>query len=239
MAGAPAGTLMAPPLALSRTVNGHRDGPINVLLHGLTGPIDGKTYDSLMVPMADQTDEWIASVLSYVRTNFGNKAGLISPKDVARLRVAHRERKQPWTMPELRAATPEPLPDRGQWKLTASSGKNMAHAVDGNVETRFDTNAFQKPGMWLQIELPQQKEISGLVLDSTLSANDYPRGYKVELSTDGTAWRQPVAVGSGKLPRIEITFDPAPAKFVRITQTGSAEGSYWSVHELQVYGRRP
>jgi hypothetical protein len=187
--------------------------------------------------MADQTDEWIASVLSYVRTNFGNKAGFVSAADVARVRAESATRQEPWTMPELRAAIPQPLPDRAQWKLTTSGGKNIAAAIDGDPKTRFDSNAFQKPGMWLQIELSQETPVAGVLLDTELSGSDFPRGYQVQLSTDGTTWSEPVASGSGKGAVTEIAFKATPAKFVRITQTGSAEGSYWSVHELQLYAR--
>jgi hypothetical protein len=83
-------------------------------------------------------------------------------------------RQQPWTMPELRAAIPQPLANRGQWKLTASGGKNIGNAVDGDTETRFDTNEFQKPGMWLQIELPQETRVSSILLDTTLSGRGLP-----------------------------------------------------------------
>ena len=62
MAGAPAGTTMAPPLAGSPRVQGHRDFVIKTVLHGLTGPINGKTYTEVMIPMGRQNDEWIASV---------------------------------------------------------------------------------------------------------------------------------------------------------------------------------
>ena len=33
----------------------------------------------------------------------------------------------------------------------------------------------------------------------------------------------------------EILFDATPAKFIRITQLGSAPGNFWSIHELQVF----
>src|SRR5262249_28042596 len=51
LAGAPAGVTMAPPLAGSSRVQGHRDYVINTLLQGLIGPVDGKAYQSLMAPM--------------------------------------------------------------------------------------------------------------------------------------------------------------------------------------------
>ena len=44
--------------------------------------VDGKSYDALMVPMRDNDDAWIASVLSYVRSSFGNRAPAIAPEEV-------------------------------------------------------------------------------------------------------------------------------------------------------------
>jgi hypothetical protein len=89
--------------------------------------------------------------------------------------------------------------------------------------------------MWFQIELPAETWVSGLDLDSTRSPQDYPRGYKVTLSADGQNWSAPVAEGKGVSPDTEINFAPAKAKFIRITQTGSVDGLFWSIHELQVY----
>ncbi|WP_353267654.1 cytochrome c, partial [Gemmatimonas sp.] len=66
-----------PPLAESEWVNGPASRPIAILMHGLQGEITvkGTKYNSMMmaygtgVPMSD--DE-IATVLTYVRSNFGN-----------------------------------------------------------------------------------------------------------------------------------------------------------------------
>ncbi len=233
--GATDGSRMAPPLAGSKTINGHREASINVLLHGLTGPVDGKNYDSLMVPMADEDDEWIASVLSYLRTGFGNKAGPISPQQVAEVRKQTAARELPWTLEELRAAVPQPLTNRSAWQITASNGRKPALAIDGSPSTRFDTSGYQKPGMWLRIEIPQSRQITGLLLDATGSPNDYPRAYEVTLSPDGESWSEPVATGKGTGPLTEISFPARPAKFIRITQTDRATDKFWSVHELQIF----
>jgi mono/diheme cytochrome c family protein/glucose/arabinose dehydrogenase len=235
--GAPAGTLMAPPLAGSKTINGHRDGAINVLLHGLTGPVEGKNYDSPMIPMADEDDEWVASVLSYVRTSFGNEAEPISPQDAASIRKATADRKTPWTIQELQTVIPQQIKDRSKWKINASVGREFGMAIDGNPKTRFDTGTPQKPGMWLQVELPEETRVSGLILDAAGSADDYPRGYEVSLSAGGESWGKPVAAGKGTGPRTEIVFSPQPAKFIRITQTGSVPGKFWSIHDLQIFAQ--
>jgi mono/diheme cytochrome c family protein len=85
-----AGTeLPAPPLAGSPRLQGEdRILPVEVLLHGLKGPIDGKTYKDMMPSMAGQSDEWIAAVLSYVRNSgdLGNKSSVITPEEVKKVR---------------------------------------------------------------------------------------------------------------------------------------------------------
>ena len=236
LAGAAPGAMLAPALAGSKTVTGWRDGGIKVLLHGLTGDIDGKKYEGQMIAMATNDDAWIAGVLNYVRNSFGNKAGFITTADVAALRTATKDRTAPWTISELRASLPVPIADRKAWKLTASHGaKDCPNATDGKAESRYTTGASQVPGMWFQIELPQEATISGLELDSAPSPSDYPRGYEVALSSDGTSWGKSVAAGKGGSAVTAIAFAPAKAKFIKITQTGSVNGLFWSIHELQIF----
>ena len=238
MAGAPVGTMLAPALAKSKTVTGPRDGVVLVLLHGLTGEIDGKKYEGLMIPMANNDDAWIANVASYVRNSFGNDAGFVSTADVARLRAATKARTQPWTIGELRSVLPRPI-ERKDWKLTASHNQGgVGSAIDNDPGSRWDTKVSQTPGMWLQIELPQEVEIARIEMDAAKSSNDYPRGYEVALSTDGKTWGKPVAVGKGVSALTEVEFAPARAKFIRITQTGAVNGLFWSIHNLEIYAAK-
>jgi mono/diheme cytochrome c family protein len=100
-AGLPAGATLAPPLAGSPIVLGSPEQSIHVLLHGLTGPAYGKTYITQMVPMATNSDRWIASVLSYIRNSFGNQAQFVTTQDVGRVRAATKERNGPPTHGEV------------------------------------------------------------------------------------------------------------------------------------------
>src|SRR5262245_20293906 len=84
LAGAAAGTNMAPPLAGSPRVNGHRDYIVKALINGLTGPVGDKTYTEVMVPMGQNKDEWIAAIATYVRMNFGNNGGPVPGGDFPR-----------------------------------------------------------------------------------------------------------------------------------------------------------
>ena len=60
MGGTAPGTTLAPPLSGSKTATGYRDGIIRVVLKGLSGPVEGKTYGAQMVPMESNDDDWIA-----------------------------------------------------------------------------------------------------------------------------------------------------------------------------------
>ena len=229
------GTTLAPPLKKSKTVLGYPDGLINVVLHGLNGSVEGKTYTAQMVPMKSNSDEWIAAVTSYIRKSFGNQASCISTQDVARIRAATANRTEPWEVEELHAAEPKPLKNQKQWKLSASHNKGaVPAAVDGYPATRYDSGGWQTPGMWLQIELPEATMVTALQLDSTQSPEDFPRGYKVELSSDGKTWSQPVATGKGELPVTLISFAPTRTRFIRVTQTGEVQNRFWSIHELSI-----
>lgn len=228
------GVTMAPPFAGSRTVNGSKEGMIAVLLKGLTGPINGRTYDAQMLAMESNNDEWIASVVSFVRNSFGNKASTVSPGEVAALRATLKDRTTPFTIQELAGFEPPTLNNRSAWKLSAShNAGSLAKAADGNPETRYDTDVKQESGMWFQIELPAPAIISGVRLDTSASANDYPRGYNVELSSDGVQWGKPVATGKGKSAITEMVFAPTATRFIRVTQTGES-GGYWSIHECDL-----
>jgi mono/diheme cytochrome c family protein len=94
--------LLAPPLPESPRLEQNRETVIRIMLHGLTGELDGRKYAGLMAPFgATNDDEWVASVLTYVRREWGNAGSSIQPSDVASVREKFKDRKKPWTQAEL------------------------------------------------------------------------------------------------------------------------------------------
>jgi nitrite reductase (NO-forming) len=79
-----------PPLANSDFLNADETRAINIVLRGLSGEItvNGKTYNSNM-PAQVLDDDQIASVLTYVYNNWGNKGSEITPEMVR----AQRQKK--------------------------------------------------------------------------------------------------------------------------------------------------
>jgi mono/diheme cytochrome c family protein len=93
-----------PPLAGAELVQGEKGRVIRIVLHGLTGEtkVKGVTYNGAMPPWGTfLSDDEIAAVLTYVRSNWGNKASAVSAAEVASVRAATKSRKQPWTYNEL------------------------------------------------------------------------------------------------------------------------------------------
>ncbi len=199
-----AGAIMAPPLVTSARVQGHRDYVVKTLLHGLSGPLDGRTYADVMVPMGTNSDEWIASVASYIRSGSG-ASWLVTPGDVARARAASPTRQTPWTAAELQASLPRPLVVDPAWMATASH--NAADAGRGLNFAGWTSGVPQSAGMWFQVELPAPLVLSELQFDSPApsgtggtgpaQAATSPGRYEVQVSLDGRMWSAPVAEGKG------------------------------------------
>ncbi len=78
-----------PPLRQTDWVLGDKTRLINVLLKGLQGQeIEGDMYDNAMPAHNFLDDTQIADVLTYIRSNFGNKADAITADEVKAVRAA-------------------------------------------------------------------------------------------------------------------------------------------------------
>ena len=93
---------LAPSLVGSPRVIGDIEVPVKILLHGLTGPVDGIEYNGPMVPVAKENDQYIADVLSYVRTHLNN-SGPIWGGRIRGIREKTKDRNKYWTLNELDA----------------------------------------------------------------------------------------------------------------------------------------
>jgi mono/diheme cytochrome c family protein len=88
-----------PPLAGSPWVKGDPSVLSQILLHGLTGPVEvlGATYNGAMPTFAKQlSDAEIAAVTTYIRSQWGNNAPAIDAAAVASARAASAGREEPW-----------------------------------------------------------------------------------------------------------------------------------------------
>jgi aryl-phospho-beta-D-glucosidase BglC (GH1 family) len=130
-----------------------------------------------------------------------------------------------------------PLNETG-WTATASStgiGESPANALDWNSNTRWSTGAAQTPGQWFQVNMGAKKVIDQISIETkSIDKWDYPRGYQIQVSTDGTNWTT-VASGNGFGHKMLIPFAPVYAQYIRIMQTGSSPANWWSIAEFHAF----
>ena len=98
-----------PPLANSDWATGPEERVIRIALYGLQGPIkvSGTDFNSAMPAFGAVagsgyrwTDEKIAAVLTYIRQEWGNKAGPVTTEKVTQVHTKEGDH-QPWTAAEL------------------------------------------------------------------------------------------------------------------------------------------
>ena len=77
-----------PPLYESTNVIGDKKKIIAVVLKGMTDrvPIDGEYYSNNMAPHPELSNQQIADVLTFIRSNWGNKASAVTPEEVKAVR---------------------------------------------------------------------------------------------------------------------------------------------------------
>jgi F5/8 type C domain/Carbohydrate binding domain len=149
-------------------------------------------------------------------------------------------------------STPTPTPtspangtvlNRSGWTATASStptdpcctGDAPANVLDGNSATRWSSGVAQAANQWFQVDMKATKSFNSISMDAGSSTGDYPHGYQVFVSNDGSNWGSAIASGSGTTQLVTVSFATQSARYIKVTQTGSA-GNWWSIHEFNVYG---
>jgi len=259
------GVLMAPSFVGNPRVQGNHDYVLKVLLKGLTGQIEGKDYaGSVMIPMAENSDEWVADIVSYIRNNFDNSSSFITKEDVAEMRTKTAAQPALYNYNELINTIPTVLLPNSDWNVTASHAQPTVIGGKATPSSAFNfegwtTGVKQEPNMWFQVEMPAETTLTGIEFESPatrtrvgtapamgaatttpatpptfLTKESSPHKYIVQVSTDGKAWTQ-VAAGEGKR-KTSISFNPVKAKFVKITQTGTSDDdSPWKMQGMKFY----
>ncbi len=137
--------LAAPVLVDSKRMNAEKALLVKIILHGLQGGVDGKEYPSVMPSLSANSDEWVASVVNYVRYEFGNAgrrfrrpgdttSPFVSIPEVAMIRKQYEGRTALWTLEELETGKPpapiaKPIADSPSIKMAAATPKKVTPAA--------------------------------------------------------------------------------------------------------------
>ncbi len=87
-----------PPLKASEWVLGDDKVLINILLHGVNGEmvVKGNTYNGAMPAWKSMSDDELAAVMTYIRTDWGNQGTPITAKAVQAQREATKDQAAPY-----------------------------------------------------------------------------------------------------------------------------------------------
>jgi hypothetical protein len=118
-----------------------------------------------------------------------------------------------------------------------NSADAPANALDGKLTTRFSTNEDQASGLYLEVDLGSAQGFYELQMAVPNSATDYARDYDVDVSANGTSWAT-VARCTGTTTPETVSFDAQSARYLKVILT-SAATKWWSVDELNLYGKAP
>ena len=127
---------------------------------------------------------------------------------------------------------------RSAWVATtnseASGADVPAHALDGNLTTRFSTDQDQAAGLYFEVNLGSAQAFDKLEMEVPGSAGDYARGYDVEVSATGTAWATVAACTGTGTPEV-VSFPAQTDQYVRVVLTTGVTTNWWSIDEFYLY----
>jgi hypothetical protein len=133
-------------------------------------------------------------------------------------------------------------------RIRASLAEDRVNQMtDGNLITRWDTAGPQDPTNVVTVDLGAPKQVEGIETQIGGYLADFPRGFAVDLSEDGSTWTtawegEPALmayVAALEIPRtvpLRFPLGNRRAQYIRMRQTGADRVYYWSIAELKIYG---
>lgn len=116
----------------------------------------------------------------------------------------------------------------------ASHGGAFENAIDGNLKTRWTSGKHMSGNEWFEIDMGYEGSINEIYLNAGEVGNDYPREYRIFVSSDRTKWGKPVLTGKGTDRKMRLKLD-GYGRYIRIEQLGSAN-MFWSICEMSING---
>jgi hypothetical protein len=147
-----------------------------------------------------------------------------------------------YVVPESLRTRYEPVPLEVSWLAASESAERLPNLIDGRLTTYWGTGEAQRPGNWIQIQLPEPIVVARL----ELSLGRRPLRGARELRLEGRsedAWTEiPYVMGRAGVQgqfldengaSQVLLFEPRLLRGVRLFQTGRRTRS-WSIAELRV-----
>ena len=205
-------SLAAPSLLNSKRMNADKSLLVKLLLHGLSGPVDGKEYPSVMPSLGANSDEWVASVVNYIRYEFGNAgrrfrrptdtiSPFVSVVEVAAIRKQNESRTNLWTLQELETGTPPAMATTD----TVSAANKETPATLKKGATAKNKKPVAKPA--------PHKKITYELVQPLLQKNTCLTCHNVETKLIGPSYREIATKKYSVAQIVQLIQKPNPANW--------------------------
>lgn len=140
--------------------------------------------------------------------------------------------------------------EKDKWKITFGTVSNhplpaeaqvadyLRRAIDGTVNTYWQSRAEAHAGMYLDLDLNAPRKLHGVVLDSSIKtlSEDYPRGLVIYGASKEGEWKELARDYNSKPVEGKITmeFAPTEVRYLRLQLLGGAPNKWWSVCEIDL-----
>jgi len=141
------------------------------------------------------------------------------------------------------------LKDKNNWKVWASSNVVKAKmAIDDSLETGWSTAGLQQKNDFFWIDFGREIWLAEVRLYLKNKLFDYPRHFKVEVSSDNINWEK-IAIYSNYFPyfdletiedlasyHVKIVLPLTRLRFLRFDLTANHTLYHWSIQEMECLG---
>ena len=153
------------------------------------------------------------------------------------------------TLPVSHTALPEDVMDRRGFIATASHfPQDARYVLDGDSRTAWCTHERMCSGQWIQVDMGENRTVTGVLLDVGEGETAFPRKFHVQVSDNGSLWEYASLCEwkEGIIGRWEIRFAPQNTRYIRLSQTAAFrvipggipfdETLRWAIRELYIMG---
>jgi hypothetical protein len=186
------------------------------------------------VKLSEDGQAW--RLVAEQQTNWGNIDVAFAPCKARYVRMeqtATPEWPSAWMITEISVSVTQAWAGAQASHYTADADK----AWDAHLPTHWTTRAIkQKPGLWFELDMGSLRRVDRVLLEHP--ANQFPRGYRVEISADAQNWRE-VGRNDDNWEQVDVQFQPLVARHVRIETTQASESMGWGISEVRIWRTSP
>ena len=128
---------------------------------------------------------------------------------------------------------PQPLKLLKAEASSALSDAKPENAIDDDLKSAWKSVPGDEE-QWFKVDLGSERVISGIDISWDFA---HAKEFTVEVSPDGGKWTQVQEQRFGKGGREAFTFDPVPARYVRVHLIKRGKADNYAIDELEIKGK--